>query len=165
MSFRSTLILAVLAMPASVALADTSALSDPESLPKVPCTNFRYSAAFLKLYPRAPAACVEGRDLNGVKYAKFNARVFLNGPDFTTVSLLNVAGTPLSTFSFRASPNAQVAVNGTPKPISQLRPNDQITFWVPEGKLEAHSMPSPTDESWRVLPPQSSTTAPASNSQ
>jgi hypothetical protein len=55
MSFRSVLILAALAVPASVALAD-SPLSDPDSLPKVGCTAIHYSNAFLKKHPLAPAA-------------------------------------------------------------------------------------------------------------
>ena len=152
MSFRSVLILAALAAPASLALADTP-LSDPDSLPKVSCDAFNYSPAFLKRYPKAPAACIEGRVANGIKYAKFNAKVYLNGPDVTTVNLLNVAGDTTSTFSFKAPAGAKVIVNGKPEAVADLKPGETISFWVPEKRLEAHALPSQTDARWSVRPP------------
>jgi len=144
---------AAVALTSSLALADP-ALSDPESLPKIPCTDFKFSADFLRLYPRAPAACVEGRELNGVRWARFDARVFLTGPDFTTVRLLNRAGHTVDTFSFRAPDSAQILMDGHPEPLRNVRRGQRITFWVPEHHLEAHGLLSSTDEAWRVLPPR-----------
>jgi len=154
MSFRSVVILAALAAPASLALA-ASPLSDPDSLPKVSCMSIHYSAAFLKKYPKAPAACLEGRVANGETYGKFNAKVFLNGGDdgVTTVQLLNVSGDPVTTFSFKAKPGAQVQVNGKPEAISDLKPGEQITFWVSEKRMSAVALPGATADSWRVMPP------------
>lgn len=143
---------ATVGLASSLALAD-KALSDPDSLPKISCSDFKYSAAFLKQYPRAPAACIEGREANGVKYAKFNAKVYIRGKHFTTVQLLNVAGDTTSTFSFRAPASAEILVNGKPEKLSSVRVGDTITFWVPEHHLEALGMPSPTEEAWRVIPP------------
>jgi len=155
MKIRSALLLAALTVSASIALADTPSLSDPDSLPKVSCTEFAYSPAFLKKYPKAPAACQEGRVLNGVKYAKFTAKVFLVTPEFTTVQLLNVSGDPTTTFSFKAPASATMLINGKSTKMSDLKTGDQISFWVPEKRLAAQSLPGPTHESWRVLPPQS----------
>lgn len=143
---------ATVGLASSLALADT-ALSDPDSLPKISCSDFKYSAAFLKQYPRAPAACIEGREANGVRYAKFNAKVYIRGKHFTTVQLLNVAGNTTSTFSFKAPPSAQILMNGKPEKLSSARVGDTITFWVPENHLEAQGLPSPTEEAWRVIPP------------
>jgi hypothetical protein len=153
MKFRPCVLIAALALPASVALADP-ALSDPDSLPKVSCTEFTYSATFLSRYPKAPAACQEGRVVKGVKYAKFNAKVYLANPDFITVQLLNVAGDMISTFSFKPGPGAQIVVNGKPEGFSDLKPGDAITFWLPEKSLKARALPGPTKQAWRVLPPQ-----------
>ncbi len=153
MKFRTCMLLAALALPASVALADT-ALSDPDSLPKVSCTEFTYSATFLSRYPKAPAACQEGRVVNGVKYAKFNAKVYLTSPDFITVQLLNVAGDMITTFSFKPAPGAQIVVNGKPEGFADLKAGDAITFWLPEKSLKARALPGPTKQAWRVLPPQ-----------
>jgi hypothetical protein len=154
MSFRSVLILAALAVPASLALAE-SPLSDPDSLPKVSCTNIHYSNAFLKKYPKAPAACQEGRVANGETYGKFTAKVYLNGDGITTVNMLNVSGDPVTTFSFKAKPGAQVIVNGKSEAISDLKPGEQITFWVSEKRMQASAMPGATADSWRVMPPVS----------
>ena len=153
MKFRTLMLLAALALPASVALADP-ALSDPASLPKVSCTEFTYSATFLSRYPKAPAACQEGRVVKGVKYAKFNAKVYLANPDFITVQLLNVAGDMISTFSFKPAPGAQIVVNGKSEGFGDLKPGDAITFWLPEKSLKARALPGPTKQAWRVLPPQ-----------
>jgi ribosomal 50S subunit-recycling heat shock protein len=154
MSFRSVVILAALAAPAGLALADNALVTDPDSLPKISCDKFTYSAALLKRYPKAPAGCQEGHVApNGTKYAKFQAKVYLNGPDRTTVNMLNVAGDPISTFSFKGEAGGKVSVNGKVENISDLKPGEVITFWIPEKRLEAHSLPSNTDKSWRVLPP------------
>jgi hypothetical protein len=57
-----------------------------DTLPKVSCDDIHYSQAFLARYPKAPAACLEGRVANGEKWAKFNAQVYIaNLPDFVTV--------------------------------------------------------------------------------
>jgi ATP-dependent Lon protease len=71
------------------------------------------SSEFLTRYPSAPAACLEARDKDGKVYAKFNARVFLNSADRTTVELLNVKGDRLSTFSFKPAPDAGVNIDGS----------------------------------------------------
>jgi hypothetical protein len=156
MKFRSVLLLGALALPASIALADTPSLSDPSSLPKVSCSEFHYSASFLQRYPKAPAACVDGRVYKGVKYAQFNAKVYLASPEFITVELLNVAGDTTSTFSFKPPAGAPVTVNGKVEKFSDLQPGDKITFWVTEKGLSAKSQPASTEHSWRVLPPQPS---------
>ena len=54
MSFRSVLILAALAAPASLALADTTLATDPDSLPKISCDKFTYSAALLQQISEGP---------------------------------------------------------------------------------------------------------------
>ena len=94
------------------------------------CTSIHYSAAFLAKYPKAPAACLEGRKANGETYGKFNAKVYLNGDGITTVQMLNVSGDPVTTFSFKAKPGATVSVNGKPEAIADPKPGEQITFWV-----------------------------------
>jgi hypothetical protein len=154
MSFRSVLILAALVAPASLALADTTLATDPDSLPKISCNKFTFSAALLQRYPKAPAGCLEGRVApNGTKYAKFTAKVYLNSPEATTVNLLNVSGDPISTFSFKGVAGGKVSVNGKSENIADLKPGEVITFWIPEKRLAAQSLPASTEKSWRVLPP------------
>jgi hypothetical protein len=125
---------------------------DVDSLPKVACSQLVYSRQFLKQYPKAPAACIEARVAKGIRYAKFNGQVYIPGADVITVQMFNVAGDPLSTFSFKPSPEALVIVNGQPKPFSELRKGDPITFWVSEKRFAVYTAPGASGASQAVAP-------------
>jgi hypothetical protein len=126
---------------------------DPEKLAKVDCADLKFSAEFLQKYPDAPAACIEAREYNGKRYAKFQAKVYLNSADRTTVTLLDPAGKDLSTFSFRPSPTTVLKINGESKKFTQLNPGEKISFWVSEDRMTASALPASTEDSWAVLPP------------
>jgi hypothetical protein len=51
----------------------------------VPCTDIKFSAAFLQKYPKARTACFDGREYEGRRYA----RVHVNGKlrKFTDMSV------------------------------------------------------------------------------
>ena len=131
----------------------TSRPIDPNKLTKVECSALKFSDEFLKKYPDAPAACIEAREHNGKRYAKFNAKVYLNSADRTTVTLQSPDGKDLSTFSFRPSPNTSVRTAAGDTKFTDLRTGETITFWVSEDRMTASSLPASTDESWAVLPP------------
>ena len=126
---------------------------DPERLTKVECSALKFSDEFLKKYPDAPAACIEAREYNGKRYAKFNAKVYLNSADRTTVTLQSPAGKDLSTFSFRPGPNAMIRSGGKATKVTEFRQGETITFWVSEDRMAATSLPGSSEESWAVLPP------------
>lgn len=149
---HGALIGSALALPLSIgaALAADPMASDN----KIACTEVKYSAEFLDKYPQAPAACLEAVEKEGKRYAKFNAKVFLNSADRTTVQLLNVKGDPLTTFSFKPGPDAGVNIDGKKTKFTDLKVGEQISFWVSEDRLTASELPGSTDESWAVLPPQ-----------
>ena len=126
---------------------------DPNRLTKVECSELKFSEEFLKRYPDAPAACIEAREYNGKRYAKFSAKVYLNSADRTTVTLQSPAGEDLSTFSFRPAPDATIRINGKPTKITDFRPGETLSFWVSEDRMTASAMPASSEESWAVLPP------------
>lgn len=126
---------------------------NPEKLAKVECSSLKFSAEFLAKYPDAPAACIEAREYNGKRYAKFNAKVYLNSADRTTVTLQSPAGKDLSTFSFRPSPDAAVKVKGKTTRFRDLHEGEPISFWVSEDRMTASELPASSEESWAVLPP------------
>jgi hypothetical protein len=140
----------VLQLSVGVALANETM----EQGTQIACTEVKYSSEFLAKYPQAPAACLEARDIDGKRYAKFNARVFLNSADRTTVELLNVKGDRLSTFSFKPAPEAGVTINGKKTKFTDLKKGETISFWVSGDRLTASELPGATDDSWAVLPPQ-----------
>ena len=149
---HGALIGSALALPLSIGAA---LAADPmESDTKIACTEVKYSSEFLDKYPQAPAACLEAVEKGGKRYAKFNAKVFLNSADRTTVQLLNVKGDPLTTFSFKPGPDAGVNINGKKTKFTDLKAGEQISFWVSEDRLAASELPGATEDSWAVLPPQ-----------
>lgn len=140
----------VLPLTIGVALA-----SDPmEKGTIIDCAEVKYSKEFLAKWPNSPAACLEARDHDGKRYVKFNAKVYLNSADRTTVELLNVRGDRLSTFSFKPAPGTGINIDGKKVAFTDLKPGDEITFWVSQDRLSAHSQPGSTEESWAVLPPE-----------
>lgn len=141
-----------LALPLSIGAA--LAGETMEKGTEIACTEVKYSPEFLAKYPDAPAACLEARDHDGKRYAKFNARVYLNSADRTTVELLNVKGDRLSTFSFKPAAEAGVNIDGKKTKFTDLKKGETISFWVSEDRLGAHEMPGSTEESWAVLPPE-----------
>ena len=138
--------------PVSFAMAQKV---DPNKLSKVDCDTFRYSSAFLDKYPKAPAACLEGRVYEGTTYAKFNAKVYINSlPDYVTLQLLNVSGTMVTTFSVKPQGGGTFYLDGKEIPAANLKVGNQITLWVPESRMEVKVLPVPTAESWRVIEPE-----------
>lgn len=146
-------LLAVLALPLSIGAAQAAKPVDPSKLPKVECSEVKFGEAFLSKYPQAPAACLEGREYNGKRYAKFDAKVYITGPEITTVTLVNAEGDSLDTFSLKPGPDQKIKVNGKDTKFSDLRKGEKITFWVPEDRMEASELPGSTETSWAVLPP------------
>jgi hypothetical protein len=123
---------------------------DPNSLPKVSCSDFKYSQDFLAKYPKAPAACLEGRTYKGVNYAKFNAKVTKVTSSDVTVQVLNTAGSPITPLTIKpADQKAFILVNGKQTQITDLSQGDSVTFWVPQSRMRVDALPSQSH--WIVL--------------
>ncbi len=145
------LLLSALVLPLSIGTA--FAVVNPDKLPQVSCSDIKFSAAFLKKWPQAPQACQDGRMYKGQKYAKFQAKVYLNSAAFTTLNLLDAAGNTVTTFSIKPGPNQHVYVNGQKKAFTDLQVGDTITVWVSENRTDAASMPGSTEDRWALYPP------------
>jgi hypothetical protein len=151
---KTSKFIACLALIAPVSFVWAAEQVDPEKLQKIDCTTFKFSSAFLDKYPKAPAACLEGRVYEGTTYAKFNAKVYINNlPDYLTLELMNVVGTTITTFSVKPQGGGTVYINGKQTPAADLKVGQRITLWVPESRMEVKVLPLPTVESWRVIEP------------
>jgi hypothetical protein len=149
---KCALVATALALPLSIATA-LAAESPMASDHKIACSEVKYGSEFLAKYPDAPAACLEAIEKDGKRYAKFQARVFLNSADRTTVELLNTRGDPLSTFSFKPAPDAGVMIDGKKTKFTDLKKGEKISFYVSADRLTASELPGATEDSWAVLPP------------
>ena len=147
MRMKSALVAFALSAPLTGVWADTP---DPDSLPKVSCKDFKYSEAFLAKYPKAPAACVEGRTYKGVNYAKFNGKVTKVSSSGVTLQVLNVAGSPITPITIKpADDKAFILVDGKQTRSTDLNQGDSVTFWVPQSRMEVHALPAQSH--WIVL--------------
>jgi hypothetical protein len=148
------LILAAIALPLSVGITGCASSPSQAAAPQVSCADIKFGEAFLARYPKAPAACLEARDDNGARYAKFEGKIYISDPEFMTVQLLNAAGDTVTTFSFKPGPDQGVTVDGQKKKFHNMAVGEKLTFWVSETRMTAQELPTSTAESWSVLPPR-----------
>lgn len=124
MKIRHTLICSVLVVPMLGFAAES-----PVEL----CSDIKWSADFLKDYPKAPAACRQVVVKNGMKYAQFDGHVKKVGNDVVEVEIHNVANTAISEIGFQVGVGGTVNLNGKTVKVKDLKNGDLLTFWVPEG--------------------------------
>jgi hypothetical protein len=154
---KCALLVTALALPLAVSAALAAKPVDPSKLPKVECSEVKFSEAFLARYPKAPEACIEARELEGKRYAKFEAEVYLKGPEITTVSLLDAKGEVVDAFSLKPGPDQKIKIGGKDTKFSDLRVGDKVSFWVSEDRMEAAELPGATENVWAVAPPPPAT--------
>ncbi len=118
---------------------------------KPTCMDIKWNPAFLKSFPRAPAACQEVVERNGKMFARFTAKVTAVGSDAVTVRFLNVAGDAGREVTLKPNPDARVTMAGAEVKYSTLRKDDVLTFWVPEMQLGVIAEPDATAASTIVL--------------
>jgi hypothetical protein len=147
------LILAAIVLPLSIGAAHAAKRVDPDKLPQVACSDLKFSEVFLAKYPKAPAACLDGRVYNGKRYAKFQAKVYISDPSFMTVQMLDATGATVTTFSFKPGPDQGVHVNGQLKKFHDMAVGEVLNIWVSEDRMTAQELPGSTTNSWAMLPP------------
>jgi hypothetical protein len=137
------MVLVALSLPLSIELGVAAPPKvDPEKLPLVACSDLKWNAEFLAKYPKAPAACLEARVYKGKRYAKFMGKVYIQDPEYLTITMLNVAGDPLSTLTYKPpSADAIVYVNGKPTKYKDIKVGDKLTVWVSEDRWAVYGAP------------------------
>jgi hypothetical protein len=153
MNYLKTLVVSLIAAP-TVALAANGPPIVPA--PQTSCSDIQWSPAFLKEYPKAPAACRAIIVKDGVKFATFNGKVSKVGHNYVQVAITDVAGYPISTIAFQIGAGGAVTVNNEVEKVSELKVDDQLTFWVREGAFGIS--PTLTDKPMRIVMPEAGPT-------
>jgi hypothetical protein len=130
------LVATVLSLFSGVTTAASSAV-DPNQLPKVECSSLRYSQEFLDKYPRAPAACLEARVYKGETYMKVKGKVYLVDKPGLTFDVMDPYGNTLGTVTVKNPKSLRVIIDGKEVNASELRADEDLTFWVPESMFSA----------------------------
>jgi hypothetical protein len=144
-----TVTLALIAVPA----VTFGANAPPEVMAaKESCANIEWSPAFLKEYPKAPAACREVIVKDGVKFATFDGKVSKIGHEFVQVQVSDDANIPISTIAFQIGVGGKVTMNNKIEKVRDLKVGDLLTFWVREGRFGIS--PTLTDEPMTIIKPE-----------
>jgi len=142
MNIKKWLACSALTLPLAIGMQQANAQKvDPDKLPKVACSELTFSQAFLKQYPKAPAACQEARVYQGKRYAKFSGKVSKKDESALSVQVNNVAGDAIDTLSVKPSTTATVIINGERVKLSDLKSGDPITIWVAETRFAFYATP------------------------
>jgi hypothetical protein len=144
-----TMTLALIALPAATigANAPPDIIAEKES-----CANIEWSAAFLKEYPKAPAACRQVIVKDGVKFATFDGKVSKVGHEFVQVEVSDDANLPISTIAFQIGVGGKVTMNNKIEKVKDLKVGDLLTFWVREGQFGIS--PTLTDQPMTIIKPE-----------
>ncbi|MEO8307308.1 MAG: hypothetical protein ABI616_04625 [Pseudomonadota bacterium] len=107
-------------------------------MPMAKCSDIVYHKDFLDKYPKAPAVCRWVSMKNGVKSAKFAAKVVGLDKGAVKVQFLNVAGDPVAgmdTMTFTPKEGATLSVNGKHEKYKDLKAGDSLNFYVSENRV------------------------------
>jgi hypothetical protein len=143
------LALSVITVPAIAFAVEASPVVNA---PIESCSNIEWSPAFLKEYPRAPAACREVIVKDGIKFATFKGKVSKVGRDFVQVEVSDVADIPISTIAFQIGVGGRVTMSDKVEKVKDLKVGDQLTFWVREAQFGIS--PTLTDQPMRIVKPE-----------
>ena len=102
------------------------------------CSNIVFNQEFLDKYPKAPAVCRSVAVKNGVKSAKFAAKVVGLDKGSVKVQFLNVAGDPVAGMEpllFTPKEGATLSVNGKHVKYKDLKAGDSLNIYVSENRV------------------------------
>jgi hypothetical protein len=122
------------------------------------CMAIKWNAKFLKDHPNAPAGCQEVDTRDGVKYAKFSGTVKSVSNGEATVAMKNVAGTERGSIKVDVSGDKMIMINGKQTKASDVKPGDNLNFYVKEGDFGATTVMEP-EKPMSVTPKSTSTSS------
>ena len=106
------------------------------------CGDINWSPEMLAKHPNIGSACREVMQKDGKTYVKFEGEVRKVAKEGTEVTMKmkgadqHIVLTP--------QPGKSVYIGGKKTPVKSLRPGDELTFYVPEGRVTAAVMETPT---------------------
>jgi hypothetical protein len=113
-----------------------AALALPLGAQEVTCDDIEFDARAVEAYPQVQDACLEVVDQDGTLYAHLRARVIQNWTTSLIVQYWHAEGEWGALTRATPPEGFTVMVNGAPTSIEQLRPNQEVHLFVPEGRWE-----------------------------
>ena len=152
MKTRAKIIVAAAALAAAAGVNAQSSVDKAFTATGSNCTQITWSPEMLARHPKIASACQEVLQKDGKAYVKFEGEVKKVSKGGTEVVMDMKGGDKLT-----LTPEADrtVMVGGRKVPVKSLRPGDKLTFYVPEDRLVAATIETPTSpvEEIAIAPP------------
>jgi uncharacterized membrane protein len=152
MKTRAKIIAAAAALAAAAGVYAQSSVDRSFTANGENCTQITWSAEMLAKHPKIASACQEVMQRDGKNYVKFEGEVTKVSKGGTEVVMDMKGGDKLT---LNPQPDRTVMVGGRKVAVKTLRPGDKLTFYVPEDRVVAAVMETPTApvEEISIAPP------------
>ena len=152
MKTRAKIIVAAAALAAAAGVYAQSSVDKAFSAEGSNCTQITWSPEMLAKHPKIASACQEVLQKDGKAYVKFEGTVKKVSKGGTEVVMDMKGGDKLT---LNPQPDRTVMVGGKKVPVKSLRPGDTLTFYVPEDRVVAAVMETPSApvEEIAIAPP------------
>ena len=141
MKTRAKIIAAAAALAAAAGVYAQSSIDRSFTANGENCTQITWSPEMLAKHPKIASACQEVMQRDGKSYVKFEGEVKKVAKKGTEVVMDMKGG---DTITLHPVEGRQVVVGGKKVPVKSLNPGDKLTFYVPEDRLTAAVMETPT---------------------
>jgi hypothetical protein len=141
MKTRAKIIVAAAALAAAAGVNAQSSVDKAFTATGSNCTQITWSAEMMAKHPKIASACQEVLQRDGKTYVKFEGtvkKVSKNGGEVV------MAMTGADTLTLQPTADKTVYIGGNQVPVKNLRPGDKLTFYVPEDRVVAAVMETPS---------------------
>lgn len=141
MNTRAKILAAAFALAAAAGVNAQSSIDKSFTVTGTTCADVNWSPEMLAKHPNIGTACQEVMQRNGISYVKFEGEVRKVAKNGTEVTMDMKGGSKLV---LNPKPDRTVFIDGKKTPVKSLRPGDSLTFYVPENRVVAAVMETPT---------------------
>lgn len=127
------------------------------------CAEVDWNKDMTTNHPRLTEACREVVTVDGKDWARFEAKFARIEPDGrVSFSIRDSRDRPIEEVSLRPATGQVAYIDNRATPFSQLRPDQQVNLYVPEGQYGFATQPGARPEQVAVVTPPAGARAPVS---
>lgn len=152
MKTRAKILVAAAALAAAAGVYAQSSVDKAFTANGSNCTQITWSPEMLAKHPKIASACQEVMQKDGKTYVKFEGEIKKVAKKGTEVTMAMKGG---DTITVTPKEGKTVYIGGNEVPVAKLRPGDTLAFYIPEDRVVAAVMETPTSpvEEIEIAPP------------
>jgi len=141
MKTRAKIIAAAVALAAAAGVYAQTSVDKAFTASGQNCTQITWSAEMMAKHPKIGSACQDVLMKDGKTYVKFEGTVKKVANKGADVTMAMKGG---DVITVHPKEGASVYVAGNKTPVKSLRPGDKLTFYIPDDRVVAAVMETPT---------------------